>query len=140
MDSRDQSERVQDQVSSLIEIHYAMRGVNSKTLPRITEREIVTSPMESLEELSSSLSGSTLDCSLSSFEHLKRSGDSFESSVSSFSIIDVDQDGLDESQPPEVLQFTEEEEFLANIDGEMDEFGVWHCCTMSFDTLPFKRA
>jgi hypothetical protein len=139
MDGRDESERVQDQVASLIEIHYAMRGVNSNTPPRITEREIVTSPMESLEELSSTLGGSTLDCSLSSFEHLKRSGDSFGSTVSSFSIIDVDQDGLDEPQPPEVPQLTEEEEFLVNIDGEMDDFGVRHCCTMSFHTLQFKR-
>jgi hypothetical protein len=136
----DEPERVQDQVASLIEIHYAMRGVNSNTLPRITEGEIVTSPMASSEELSSSLNGSTLDCSLSSFEHIKRSGDSVESTISSFSIIDVDQDDLDESQPPEVPQLTEEEEFLASIDGEMDEFGVRHRCTMSFHTLPFKQA
>jgi hypothetical protein len=104
-----------------------MRGITSDNPSRIIEQEIVTSPVESLEALSSSLGGSTLECSVSSSELVKRSRDSAMSRASSFFFVEADQDDLDpkfDSQPPAIPLPTEEEEFLAGISEEMDEFGV----------------
>lgn len=122
----------------MIEIQYTMRGVFSNDPSRITDGENVTSPIESLETLSSSLGISTLECSVPSFELAKQSCDYTESTVSSFSFVEADPDCLEpefESQSPATPVPTEEEEFLANITGDVDEFGVRQCCA----TLPTLR-
>ncbi|KAI0255628.1 hypothetical protein BJV78DRAFT_1279363 [Lactifluus subvellereus] len=107
------------QVASLIEIHYAMRGVSSNNPSRTTDGENITNPIESLEALSSSLGKSTLECSVSSFELAKQSRDYAESTVSSFSFVEADPGCLE----PAIPVPAEEEEFLANITGDVDEFG-----------------
>ncbi|KAH9958780.1 hypothetical protein BC827DRAFT_551513 [Russula dissimulans] len=111
------------QVSSLIEIHYAMGirgGAPSSDPPRITDEDIVTSPIESPEILSS-WDGST---AVSSFEVMKHPRDSAGSSFSSFTLVDADPEALEpESESPATPGPTEEEEFLANMSGDTDEFG-----------------
>ncbi|KAI9509001.1 hypothetical protein F5148DRAFT_1283415 [Russula earlei] len=113
------------QVSSLIEIHYAMgimSGCSSKEAPRITDEDVVTSPTEASEVLSS-LNVSKSEFSASSFEVVKQSRGSI---GSSFALIDADTEALEpesESSPPATPVPTEEEEFLANINGDTDEFG-----------------
>ncbi|KAI0295110.1 hypothetical protein B0F90DRAFT_1670229 [Multifurca ochricompacta] len=112
------------QVASLIEIHYAigaMKGGSAKNLSTITDAEVVTSPIESLE--TRPLSCSTLE---SSFESIRRSRDSTESTISSFTFVDADPENLvpeSDAQPPALPVPTEEEEFLDGINGETDEFG-----------------
>jgi hypothetical protein len=118
------------QVSSLIEIHYAigaMGGASSSTPPRITDKDIVSSPIESSETLFS-LSDAALESSVSSFEVVKRSRGSAGSSHSSFTLIEADSETLEpesESLASSATPVpTEEEEFLANMCGDTDEFGV----------------
>jgi hypothetical protein len=104
-----------------------MRGITSNNPSRITDQEIVTSPVESLEALPSSLGGSTSECSVSSSDLVKLSRDSAKSTASSFFFVEADQDDLDpefDSQPPAIPLPTEEEEFLAGISGDLDDFGV----------------
>ena len=94
--------------------------------PRITNGEVVTSPIESSETLSS-LGGSTLECSVSSFEVVKQPYGSTESLLSSFTLVETDPEALEpgsESPPDATPVPAEEEEFLANMCGDTDEFGV----------------
>jgi hypothetical protein len=80
------------QVSSLIEIHYAIgaiSGASSSNPPRITDGDVVVSPTESSEVLSS-LGDAALESSVSNFEVVKRSRSSAESSHSSFTLIEAD--------------------------------------------------
>jgi hypothetical protein len=124
------------QVSSLIEIHYAIGAMNGASSNynalNITNGD-VTSPIESLE----TLGGSTLDCSVSesSMEIVKQSRRSTESLLSSFTLVEADPEALEPesdslpSPPPDATPVpTEEEEFLANMCGDTDEFGVRLCC------------
>lgn len=117
------------QVSSLIEIHYAigaMSGASSSNPSRITDGDVVLSPVESSEVLSS-LGDATLKSSVSNFEVVKRSCGSAESSHSSFTLIEADSEAPEpesESPSPATPVLTEEEEFLANLSGDTDEFGV----------------
>ena len=106
-----------------------MNGGGSSNPPQITDEDMVTSPIESSEELSS-LSESSLDCSASSFEIVRRCRGSAGSSHSSFTLIEGDSGALEldsGSPPPETPVPTEEEEFLANMTGNTDEFGVRLC-------------
>jgi hypothetical protein len=117
------------QVSSLIEIHYAIGargGASSSTPPRITDKDIVSSPIESSL---SSLSDVALESSVSSFEVVKRSRGSAGSSHSSFTFIEAESETLLEPESESLVPSatpvpTEEEEFLANMCGDTDEFGV----------------
>lgn len=117
----------------MIEIHYAIGAMNdgySSKPPRITDEDVVTSPIESSEALSSS-GESSLDCSVLSFEVVRRSRGSAGSSHSSFTLIEADSEALEPesgSPPPEIPVPTEEEEFLANMTGDTDEFGVRPWC------------
>jgi hypothetical protein len=122
------------QVSSLIEIHYAIGAMNGASTNynalNITNGDVVTSPVESLE----TLGGSTLNCSVSesSMEIVKQSRRSTESLLSSFTLVEADPEALEpesDSPPPDATPIpTEEEEFLANMCGDTDEFGVCLCC------------
>jgi hypothetical protein len=118
------------QVSSLIEIHYAIGargGASSSTPPQITDKDIVSSPIESSETLSS-LSDVALKSSVSSFEVVKRSRGSAGSSLSSFTFIEADSEILEPESESLMSSATpvptQEEEFLANMCGDTDEFGV----------------
>jgi hypothetical protein len=121
--------RERGQVSSLIEIHYAIgarSGASSSNPPRITDGDVVSSPIESSEVLPS-LGDAALGSSVSNFEVVKRSRGSAESSHSSFTLIEADSEAPElelESPPPATPVLTEEEEFLANLSGDTDEFGV----------------
>jgi hypothetical protein len=84
-----ETERERDQVSSLIEIHYAI-GVSSRNTPRITDGQTFTSPIQSSEALASLGDGTTLECSASSFELVQKSCDSTESLLSSFTLVEPD--------------------------------------------------
>ncbi|KAH9977429.1 hypothetical protein BJV74DRAFT_888489 [Russula compacta] len=116
------------QVSSLIEIHYAlgtMSGASSNYPPRIANEDIVTSPIESPEP-TEALCGSAFDCSISSFEVVNRFRSSTGSSHSSCTFVQPDSEAPEpesESPPPPTPVPTEEEEFLANMNGDTDEFG-----------------
>ena len=122
------------QVSSLIEIHYAIGAMNGASsnynTVNITNGDVVTSPIESSE----TLGGSTLDCSVSSMELVKQSRRSTESLLSSFTLVEADPEALEPEldsppSPPDANPIpTEEEEFLANLCGDTDEFGVRLCC------------
>ena len=120
------------QVSSLIEIHYAIgvrSGASSST--RITDEDVVSSPVESPEDLSS-LDDAALESSVSNFEVVKRSRGSAGSSHSSFTLIEADSEAVkpeSESPPPVTPVPTEEEEFLANMNGDTD--GFWSAPTLS---------
>ena len=106
-----------------------MNGGGSSNPPRITDEDMVTSPIESSETLSS-LGESSLNCSASSFEVVRQSRSPAGSSHSSFTLIEADSEALEPdsgSPPPETPVPTEEEEFLANITGDTDEFGVRLC-------------
>ena len=125
-----------DQVSSLIEIHYALgirSGASSSDPPRITNEDIVTSPIES-PDVPPSLGGST---TVSSFEFVKHPRGSTGSSSSSFTLVEADPPEapeLESENPPppppseSTAVPTEEEEFLANMSGDTDEFGVRPRC------------
>ena len=132
------------QVSSLIEIHYAidaMNGASSNDTRRITNGDIVTSPIESSETLPS-LSGSTLECSVSSLEVVKQPCGSTESLLSSFTLVEADPEALEpgSESPPDATPIpTEEEEFLACMNGDTDEFGV-RLLSVSLTALWFTRA
>jgi hypothetical protein len=125
---------VSDQVSSLIEIHYAIgarSGASSSNNPRITDGETFTSPTQSSESLASLGCGTTLECSVSSFEFVQQSCGSTESLLSSFTLVEADSMALEPGPelPPDATPVpTEEEEFLANMSGDVDEFGVRLCC------------
>ncbi|KAI0274116.1 hypothetical protein BGY98DRAFT_1099197 [Russula aff. rugulosa BPL654] len=113
------------QVSSLIEIHYAI-GASSRNTPRITDGQTFTSPTQSSEALASLGDGTTLECSASSFELVQKSCDSTESLLSSFTLVEPDSMVLEPGPelPPDATPVpTEEEEFLANMSGDADEFG-----------------
>ena len=120
------------QVSSLIEIHYAIgsrSGASASNLARITDEDIVSSPIESSETLTS-LGDATLESSVSNFEVVKQSRSSAGSSHSSFTLIEADPEALEpesESPRPVTPVPTEEEEFLANMSGDTDGFGVRPC-------------
>ena len=122
------------QVSSLIEIHYAISAMNGassnyNTLNITNGNVVTTSPIESSE----TLGGSTLDCSVSSMEIVKQSRRSTESLLSSFTLVEADPEALEPESdlpplPPDATPIpTEEEEFLANMCGDTDEFGVRLC-------------
>jgi hypothetical protein len=123
-----------DQVSSLIEIHYAIgarSGASSNNTSRITDGDTFTSPTESSEALASLGGGPTLECSASSFELVQQSRGSTESLLSSFTLVEADSMALGPrlELPPDATPVpTEEEEFLANMSGDADEFGVRLCC------------
>jgi hypothetical protein len=126
-----EAERERDQVSSLIEIHYAI-GVSSRNTPRITDGQTFTSPTQSTEALASLGDGTTLECSASSFELVQKSCDSTESLLSSFTLVEPESMVLEpgsELSPDATPVPTEEEEFLANMSGDADEFGVRLCCS-----------
>jgi hypothetical protein len=128
-----ETERERDQVSSLIEIHYAI-GASSRNTPRITDGETFTSPTQSSEALASSSGGTTLECSASSFELVRKSCGSTESLLSSFTLVEPHSIALEPGSelPPDATPVpTEEEEFLANMSGDADEFGVRLCCLYS---------
>jgi hypothetical protein len=75
-----------------------------------------------------------LNCSASSFEVLRRYRGSAGSSHSSFTLIEANSEALesDSGSPPlETPVPTEEEEFLANMTGDTDEFGVRLWCLYS---------
>jgi hypothetical protein len=118
----------------LIEIHYAIgarSGASSNGTPRITDGDTFTSPTESSEALASLGDGPTLECSASSFELVQQSRGSTESLLSSFTLVEVDSMALEPGSelPPDATPVpTEEEEFLANMSGDADEFGVRLCC------------
>ena len=110
-----------------------MNGACSSDPPRITDEDIVTSPIESSEALSP-LGESPLNCSVSSFEVVRRSRGSAGSSHSSFTLIEDDSEALEPDSdlpPPETPVPAEEEEFLANMIGDTDEFGVRLWCLYS---------
>ena len=121
------------QVSSLIEIHYALgarSGASSSNPPRITDEDVVSSPIESSEVLPP-LGDAALESSVSNFEVVKRSYGSTGSSHSSFTLIEAGSEAPEpesESPSPATPVPTEEEGFLANLSGETDEFGVRLCC------------
>lgn len=120
----------------MIEIHYAIGArsdASSNNTPRITDGDTFTSPTESSEELASLGGGPTLECSVSSFELVQQSRGSTESLLSSFTLVEADSMALEPGPELELLPDatpvpTEEEEFLANMSGEADEFGVRLCC------------
>ena len=114
----------------MIEIHYAIGSTkgDSSTKPlRVTDDDIVTSPVEFPEPLLSQSSiGSLSESTVSSleFENLRCSSESMESS---FSYVEADPETVvtkSESQTPAIPEPTEEEVFLANLSEETDEFGV----------------
>jgi hypothetical protein len=131
------TERGRDQVSSLIEIHYAIgarSGASSNDISRITDGDTFTSPTKSLEALASVGSGPALESSASSFELVQQSRGSTESLLSSFTLVEADSMVLEPGSelPPDATPVpTEEEEFLANMGGDADEFGVRLCCLYS---------
>jgi hypothetical protein len=108
-----------------------MSGASSNDVPRITNGDMVTSPIESSETLSS-LGESTLECSVSSFEVVRQPCGSTDSLVSSFTLVEADPEGLEPGSGTPLLDATpiptEEEEFLASMCGDTDEFGVRLCC------------
>lgn len=128
------TERGRNQVSSLIEIHYAIgarSGGSSNDTPRITDGDTFTSPTKSFETLASAGSGPTLECSSSSIELVQQSRGSAESLLSSFTLVEADSMALGPGSelPPDATPVpTEEEEFLASMGGDADEFGVRLCC------------
>lgn len=114
----------------MIEIHYAIgarSGASSNNTPRITDGDYVTSPTGSSEDLASLDDRPTLKCSASSFELVQKSRGSSESLLSSFTLVEADSVAL---EPVSELPLdatpvpTEEEEFLSNMTGDEDEFGV----------------
>ena len=118
-----------------------MNGACSSNPPRITDEDIVTSPIESSEALSS-LGDSSLNCSPPSFEVVRRSRGSAESSHSSFTLIEADSEALEpdsELPLPETPVPAEEAEFLANMTGDTDEFGVRLLCLYSQLTFSLRE-
>ncbi|KAI9451413.1 hypothetical protein BJY52DRAFT_1419138 [Lactarius psammicola] len=116
------------QLASLIEIHYAIgsaKGDPSTKPPGITGEDIVTSPVEFPEPLSSQLS--TSESTISTFEFVNQNTRcSTESTDSSFTFVEAGPEALvteSESQTPAIPEPTEEELFLADLSGETDEFG-----------------
>jgi len=114
----------------LIEIHYAIGAMNdgySSNPPRITDKDVVTSPIESSEALPS-LGEFSLDGSVSSFEVVSRSRGSAGSSHSSFTPTEADSEALEpeSGSPPPETPVPTEEEFLANMTGDTDESGARH--------------
>ncbi len=123
-----------DQVSSLIEIHYAIgarSGASLNNTPKITDGDISTSPTESSEILPYLGSESRLECSISSLEVVKQSRGCTESLLSSLTLVEADSEILEpgsQLQPDVIPVSTEEEEFLASMSGDTDEFGVRLYC------------
>ncbi|KAH9018940.1 hypothetical protein EDB84DRAFT_1566241 [Lactarius hengduanensis] len=116
------------QLASLIEIHYTIgsaKGDSSTTSPRITGEDIVMSPVEFPEPLSSQLSMS--ESTVSTFDLVDQNTRcSRESTESSFTFVEADPEALvpdSESQTPAIPEPTEEELFLSDLSGETDEFG-----------------
>jgi len=92
------------------------------------------SPTEFSEVFPSLGGGSTLESSASSFELVQQSRGSSESSLSSSTLVEADWAALElrSESPPDATPIpTEEEEFLANLSGDMDEFGVRLRCLYS---------
>ncbi|KAH9003771.1 hypothetical protein EDB86DRAFT_2273783 [Lactarius hatsudake] len=116
------------QLASLIEIHYAIgsaKGDSSTKSLGITGEDIVTSPVEFPEPLSSQLSMS--ESTVSTFDLVDQNTRcSRESTESSFTFVEADPEVLvtdSESQTPTIPEPTEEELFLSDLSGETDEFG-----------------
>ena len=128
------TERARDQVSSLIEIHYAIGArsdASSNDTPRITDGDAFTSQTKSFDAVASAGSRPTLECSSSSFELVQQSRGSADSLLSSFTLVEADSMALEPGSelPSDATPVpTEEEEFLANMGGDADEFGVRLCC------------
>ena len=118
----------------MIEIHYAIgagSGASLNNALRVTDGYTFTSPTESSEALTSLGGGSTLECSASSFELVQQSCGSTESLLSSFTLVEADSVVLEPGSelPSDATPVpTEEEEFLACMSGDADEFGVRPCC------------
>ena len=108
-----------------------MNGASANNAPRITDGDTFTSPTESPEASTSLGGGPTLECSASSFELVQRSCGSTESLMSSFTLVEAESVALEpgsELLPDAIPVPTEEEEFLANMSGDADEFGVRPGC------------
>jgi hypothetical protein len=123
------TEHGRDQLSLSIETCYALSafgGASSNNPPRIADEGIIANPMES-PEAPSPLAGYPSKCPVSSFEVVNRFHGHDSSFAPFLAIIEADLEGPQpelESPSPAILIPTEEEEFLADMIGDTDEFGV----------------
>jgi hypothetical protein len=112
----------------------APSSASSNTPPRLPDQEqdVVTNTIGS-SEASSSLGWSTFYSPVTRSEVLKRPCDHIGSSVSFFAsvVIEAHSDALElrpGSPLPATAVYSEEEEFLANMSGDTNDFGVRSCC------------
>ncbi|KAI0270395.1 hypothetical protein BC834DRAFT_967197 [Gloeopeniophorella convolvens] len=114
------------QVSSLIEIHYALgaiKGTTSNNVAEVTGDEFVTSPIsDSLEALPPPTSRSMSTLVSEDAGSWDRPRDSTDSTTSSFLLVECDAVNVVQEEP-ETPRPTEEDEFLATLSEEADEFG-----------------
>jgi hypothetical protein len=130
------TEHGRDQLSLSIETSYAqgvLGGPSSNNAPRIVGQGAVTNPME-IPEAPSSLARYPPKFPFSSFEVVNQFHGHDSSLPFLSSIIKADLEGLQlesESPSPTIHIPTEEEEFLADMIGDTDKFGVRPCCLLS---------
>jgi hypothetical protein len=124
-----------DQLSSSIEMRYVLgvpSAASSNTPPRIPDQDQdVTTNTIGSPGASSSLGWSPFDSPVTRSEVVMRSCGHVGSSLPFLVIIEAHADALElrsGSPLPANAVYTEEEEFLANMSGDTDEFGVRSCC------------
>jgi hypothetical protein len=128
-------EHDRDQLSLSIETRYALGalgGASSNNPPRIADQGVVANPMKSPEAPSSSTKYPS-KCSVSSLEVVHQFHGHGSSLLPFLAIIKADLDCLQPELESPSFEFamSTEEESLANIMGDTDEFGVRPCCLLS---------
>jgi hypothetical protein len=131
------TEHDRDQLSLSIETRYALGalgGALSNNPPRIVDQGVIANPI-GRSTAPSPLAGYPSKCSISNFEVVNRFRGHGSSFVPVFlAIIKADLEGPQpesESPSPTIPTPTEEGEFLVNVIGNTDEFGVRPCCLLS---------
>jgi hypothetical protein len=120
-----------DQLSLSIETRYvlsAFGGAASNNPPRIVDKGIIANPMES-PEAPSSLAGYPSKCPVSSFEVMDQFHGHSGSLLPFLAIVTADSEDLqpDLESPSPAIPMPAEGEFLADVIGDTDEFGVRPC-------------
>jgi hypothetical protein len=127
-----------DQYSSLMEIRcdiraiHTMIGASPNNPPGIPEQSLVANTMECSEALPS-LGGYLSKCSVSSSKVVNQFRDYASSLLPFLAIIEADLEGREPEPelPSSAIPIpTEEGEFLANMTGDTDEFGVLPYCLL----------
>jgi hypothetical protein len=110
-----------------------MIGASSNNPPGIPDQSVVTNTMECSEALSS-LGGYPSKCSISSSKVINQFRDYASSLLPFLAIIEADLEGRkpEPELPSSAIPIsTEEGDFLANMTGDTDEFGVRPYCLLA---------